>query len=105
MEFNLLSVNGISKVAFTMALLSPTVVNSVNHGKTVAQYVVYRNEEKIVSKATYKKINFQKNINITNILPNSEDFTEEEEEIYSEAANVYYGDNYKNKSLHDIYYG
>ena len=70
----------------------------------LSQHVIY-NKDKIISKNNYKGISYQKKINLTNILPNSADFTEEEEKIYSEAANAYYANNYKNKSLHDLYYG
>lgn len=87
MEFNTLTVNSVSKVVFTMALLSPTMVNSVGHGHPViSQYVVYEGKGKIIPKNNFKKISFQNKISITNILPNSEDFTEEEEKIYSEVS-------------------
>ena len=44
----------------------------------LSQHVIY-NKDKIISKNNYKGISYQKKINLTNILPNSADFTEEEE--------------------------
>ena len=103
MEFKFLSVPNVSTFVFTVALLTPSTCSIDNGQNLLSQHVIY-DKDKIISKNDYKGISYQRKINLTNILPNSEDFTEEEEKIYSEAANAYYGNNYKNKSLHDLYY-
>lgn len=91
--------------SYSIILLTPSIFfnDQQNIKPSVSQYVYENKPLKINNEI--KQIKYSKNILLTDIFPDSSDFTQDEELIYSTAAEEYYGDACENTSLFSLYYG
>lgn len=108
MQFEVLitPIKTVSKAAtIGFVLLTPLTTNTekINEHKIISQYVYDGNKGYVRNE--FKKFNYKDKILLVDLFPDSTDFTPEEEAIYSEAAQKFYGDVSSASSIYDLYYG